>query len=183
MRLPHPCFRHSRRHIQPQANPQIRLGWLGAAVAEWEAAKAWDGPSKEPAPEPPLVQDEARLTIEDATEAFVATRSNRGIATPTLAKYKTFIKQLRAYGDSRGYVLLDQLTVADMDRFYASWKDGKRARAKKLDRLKSFVKFCRKRKWLAENIAEDLQAPAGSSIPANKMPFTDDELDRILCGV
>jgi integrase len=150
-----------------------------AAAAEWEAAKAWDGRSKKSAPEPPPIKDDTRTTIEDATEAFVATRINRGIAAPTLAKYKTFVKQLRAYCDSRGYVLTDQLTVADMDRFYASWKDGMRAKAKKLDRLKSFVKFCLKRKWLAENIAEDLRAPAGSSVPANKMPFTDEELDRI----
>jgi len=66
-----------------------------------------------------------------------------------------------------------------MDRFYASWKDEKRSRAKKLERLKSFIKFCLKRKWLAEDIADDLRAPAGSSIPPNKMPFTDKELDRI----
>jgi integrase len=30
-----------------------------------------------------------------------------------------------------------------------------------------------------EDIAEDLQAPEGFSIPANKMPFTDSEMDRI----
>jgi hypothetical protein len=29
----------------------------------------------------------------------------------------------------------------DMDLFYPSWKDAKRSRAKKLDRLKAFVKF------------------------------------------
>jgi integrase len=75
--------------------------------------------------------------------------------------------------------MLDQLTVSDMDRFFASWKDGKRAKAKKLDRLKSFVKFCLKRKWLSENIADDLRPPEGSSIPANKAPFTDEELVRI----
>jgi integrase len=75
--------------------------------------------------------------------------------------------------------MLDQLTIADMDRFYASWKDGKRAGAKKLERLKSFVKFCLKRKWMAEDITEDLLPQEGSSIPANKTPFTDEELDRI----
>jgi site-specific recombinase XerD len=74
---------------------------------------------------------------------------------------------------------LDQLTIADMDRFYASWKDGKRARAKKLERLKSFIKFCLKREWIAKDITDDLRAPEGSSIPANKTPFTDEELDRI----
>ena len=50
---------------------------------------------------------------------------------------------------------------------------------KRLERLKSFIKFCLKRKWLAEDIAEDLRAPEGSSIPPDKMPFTDEELTRI----
>jgi integrase len=45
--------------------------------------------------------------------------------------------------------------------------------------VKSFVQFCLKRKWIAEDIAEDLKAPEGSSAPANKTPFTDDELNRI----
>jgi integrase len=66
-----------------------------------------------------------------------------------------------------------------MDKFYASWKDGKRSRAKKLERLRALVQFCLKRKWLTENIVEDLQAPEGSSIPADKLPFTDAELQRI----
>jgi integrase len=83
------------------------------------------------------------------------------------------------YCDARGYALIAQLTIADMDRFYAAWKDGKRAKAKKLERLKSFVRFCLKREWLSKDIAEDLDAPEGSSIPAHKTPFTDDELERI----
>jgi hypothetical protein len=68
------------------------------------------------------------------------------------------------------------LTLADSDRFYASWKDGKHAKAKKLERFKAFTKFCTKRKWLADNIAEDLKAPIGSSIPVQNAPFTDQEL-------
>jgi hypothetical protein len=66
-----------------------------------------------------------------------------------------------------------------MDRFYASWKDGKRAKAKNLERLKSFVKFCINREWIAKDVTRDLKAPEGSSIPANKTPFTDQELERI----
>jgi hypothetical protein len=50
---------------------------------------------------------------------------NRGIALPTFRKYQTFIKQLHNYCDGKGYVMLDQLGIADMDLFYASWKDGK----------------------------------------------------------
>src|ERR1022692_5136681 len=67
------------------------------------------------------------ITIAEATESFLANRQNRGIETSTLVKYRTFVKQLRAHCGSRGYSQLDQLTVTDMDRFYASWADGKRA--------------------------------------------------------
>ena len=75
--------------------------------------------------------------------------------------------------------MIDQLTVADMDRFYATWKDGKKAGAKKLARLKSFIRFCIKRKWIAEDITEDLRPQEGSSVPCAKAPFTDDEMRRI----
>lgn len=149
-----------------------------AVVAQWESAQSWDGrPKAAPAPQP--AKQETRITVEEAITAFTASRSNREVSVGTLKKYRTFTNQLGAYAESRGYVMLDQLDVADMDRFYALWKDAKRSRAKKLERLKSFIKFCLKRKWLTEDIAEDLRAPEGSSIPPHKKPFTDAELDRI----
>jgi site-specific recombinase XerD len=132
--------------------------------------------------EPPPTPESRRATITETTDAFLAKCRNRGIEPPTVAKYRTFIKQLRAYTDSKGYVLLDQLTVSDMDLFYGSWKDAKRARAKKLERLKAFIKFCCKRKWLAENIAEDLEAPEGSSLTVPKAPYTDEELKRMVAA-
>ena len=156
-----------------------------AVAGTWEAADTWDtaaAPIAAPKPQPdPLAAPNtpAGITIQEATESFVANRQNRGIEPPTLSKYNTFVKQLREYCDGRGYLRLAQLTVTDMDRFYASWKDGKRSKAKKLERLKGFIKFCVKRKWLTENIAEDLEAPEGSSIAADKMPFSDSELTRI----
>lgn len=166
-----------------------RTDWEAAKAVMnvWETAGTWDAPSAEVPVPPVTVEPEASapatetpsVTVADATESFIANRQNRGIELATLRKYRTFVKQLRAYCDSRGYARLGQLTVFDMDRFYVSWKDGKRARAKKLDRLKGFIKFCVKRKWLAENIAEDLEAPEGSSMPANKTPFTDAELSRV----
>ena len=43
-------------------------------------------------------------------------------------------------------------TAIPAARFYTSWRDGKRTGAKKLQRLNSFVKFCLKRKWLADDM-------------------------------
>jgi integrase len=150
-----------------------------AAAAQWEAAGNWSGLIQPPEAPPPAPATTSGVSIADATEAYLARCENRGIQPTTLSKYRTFIKQLREFCDARGYIFIHQLTVADMDRFYASWKDGKRAKSKKLERLKSFVRFCLKREWLSRDIAEDLEAPEGSSIPASKAPFTDEELARI----
>jgi site-specific recombinase XerD len=150
---------------------------------EWDAAKsvvaAWDGlPATKPDPAPSNTA-ETRTTIREATDAFQARATNKGIADGTLRKYRTFIKQVVLYADKRGYAYIDQLTIDDMDRFYAGLTDGPVSKGKKLGMLRSFVKFALKRKWLKEDIAEDLEAPKGTTVSANKSPFTDDEMDRI----
>jgi hypothetical protein len=128
---------------------------------EWDAARTAiaqiEATGSIPAPPPPEPAQPQRSTIKDATAAFLAKCQSRNVSDSTLRKYKTFVKQLLAYCDGRGYVYIDQLTIDDMDRFYASWKDGPQAKAKKLDRLRAFTKFCLRRKWISDNIADDLQ--------------------------
>jgi len=151
-----------------------------AVAAAHERAGSWTAPAQAA----PFAEESkaARISVEEATHAFLAKCKNRNIALNTLAKYRTFINQLSAYCANRGSIYIDQLTVSDMDRFYASWTDGIRAKAKKLERLKAFIKFCVKREWLAKDIAEDLQAPEGSSVTVPKSPFTDEELERLFAA-
>jgi integrase len=145
----------------------------------WLTANSWTAPR----PVPVAIPEKPKSpTIVEATDAFVMQRKQRGLAKATEGKYATFVKQLRTYIDSKGYVFMSQLTIPDMDAFYASWKDNKRAKARKLNKLKTFVKFCMRRKWITEDIAIDLEPPEGSSIAANKSPFTDEEINRILAA-
>ena len=160
--------------------------WDGAkcVAADWEAAGAWDDHRvRLVLPEPPVpIQAQSpnnRVTIQLAANAYLANRASREIAESTLRKYRTLVKQLRAFAAARGYVMLDQFHRLDMDEFYESWRDGIRSKAKKLERLKGFFRFCVKRKWIAENPAADLDAPVGAGAAANRMPFTDRELTRI----
>jgi integrase len=153
-----------------------------AIVTSWEQAGEWGGgaPTRPPKAAPP--ESLTRITITAATQAFLDRISTKGFEPATESKYRTFIKQLRAFTDSHGYVYIDQLAITDMDRFYASWQDGKRAKARKLHKLTAFIEFCVKRKWLMEDISADLEPPEGHSIPANKTPFTDGEINRILAA-
>jgi site-specific recombinase XerD len=152
-----------------------------AVALVWETSGSWDGKpvvqamSSAPTPQP------ARIKIADASAVFLSLREGEKIASATLRKYRTFIKQLQAFADSRGYIMLDQLTSADLDMFYSDMPLGIRAKAKRLGTLRSFFRFCMNRKWLVENpVSADLKPPQGSSRVANKVPFTDDELDRII---
>jgi hypothetical protein len=152
-----------------------------AVAAVWGEVGSWDGKLK-PAPGAPTPVS-GRMTIDEGAKVFLALREGDKIAPATLRKYKTFTKQLLAFAASRGYVMLDQLTSADMDRFYSGLKLGVRAKAKRLGTLRSFFRFCMNRKWLKENpVSSDLKPPPGASRVANKIPFTDSELERIIAA-
>jgi site-specific recombinase XerD len=145
------------------------------------SAGSWssDKPQPEPAPSPAPDPSPPGTTISEALEAYLAKCKSRDIKGSTLAKYKTLTNQLGAYCARKGNLFIDQLRVADMDEFYGEWKDGKKGKAKKLERLKSFVHFCMKRKMLAEDIAKDLEAPPNASVLNPKTPYEDKELERI----
>jgi integrase/recombinase XerC len=166
-----------------------RVHWAEAktVVRSWEEAGAWTvyNPVEPPVSVSPapaaLDSPSSRMTIADAVAAFLAIREGSKIAPSTLRKYRTFTNQLGAYADAKGYVMLDQFSSADMDVFYSHWKLGARTKGKALGTLRSFFRFCVNREWLAKNpVTSDLKPPLGANRVANKVPFTDNELRRIV---
>jgi integrase len=151
-------------------------------AGEYEKADSWaDRPATPPPPEP--AGEKPRVTIEAACRAYVANRQAAGLKPPTLRKYHTFAKQIRSFADGLGYVMLDQFTPDDIDRFWSNWKLGLRAKGKRLTTLRAFFRFCVNRKWIPESpVSSDIKAPVGSSRGANKAPFTDDEINRIIAA-
>jgi len=71
-----------------------------------------------------------------------ASREGAKIAPATLRKYQTFTKQLTAFADSHGYVMLNQFTSGDIDVFYSGWNLDARSTPR---RLLSFVHRLRAR--------------------------------------
>jgi integrase/recombinase XerD len=166
-----------------------RTAWPDAktVVAEWETAASWSGLVK---PTEPLATatasadlPQSRLTIAAAIHSYLAIREGAGIASATLRKHRTFTKQLAEFAEARGYMMLDQFTSRDIDVFYGSWKLGPRAKGKALGTLLGFFRFCINREWLAKNpVTSDLKPPIGANRAANKVPFTDVELQRIVAA-
>jgi integrase len=158
-----------------------------AVVAEWETASSWSGRIKSVEPPPPPVPlddpPNPRLKIVEAIRSYLAIREGAGIAPATLRKHRTFTKHLSAFAEARGYAMLDQFTARDIDVFYGGWKLGPRAKGNALGTLRGFFRFCVNREWLAKNpVTSDLKPPLGANRAANKVPFTDEELRRIVAA-
>jgi integrase/recombinase XerC len=153
-----------------------------AIAAAWEKTNSWDGtPVLPPAPTSSL--GPGRVTLAEAVKVFLRNREGANIAAATLRQYKTFTKRLTVFADSHGYVMLDQITAGDVDAFYGEWKLGARTKGKRLGTLRAFFRFCMNRKWLRENpVSPDMKPPIGANRVANKAPFSDEELQRIMAA-
>jgi integrase/recombinase XerD len=125
-------------------------------------------------------QAERMLTAEACTR-FVADLKARNLKACTVRKYRLLFKHLTEFAKHCHLPLLDQLDIEVLDEFRCQWKDGPQTAAKKLERLRAFFRFAQRRKWISENPASELKAPKYIQRPT--MPFTEDEVKRILAAV
>lgn len=120
------------------------------------------------------------VSVADAAEKFLADTRARNLAAQTVAKYDALFVRLKDFAKRGGYSLLRDLDVDALTRFRGEWKDGPRASQKKLERLRSFFRFCQQRKWTTENPASELKAPKIIASPT--LPYTHDEMVKILAA-
>jgi hypothetical protein len=148
-------------------------------TGQWEASGSWGKADPVPQALPAAEATLIHIRVTDATAANLANARTGASSHRPLSNTRPSPASLMPTPRAGGMVNLEQFTVSDMDRYYGSWSDGIRARAKKLERLIAFVEFFLKRKWITEDLTSDLEAPAGSATPLQRAPFTAEELDRI----
>jgi len=206
-KCPCPIYASGTLNGQFKRKNTERTTWPEAetVVSDWERAGSWNG-NPHPIESTPVAStsfaqsatDSAtapsgsalpRITIAEAIKTYLAVRAGSGIVSATLRKHRTFAKQLEEFAVARGYLMLEQFTSSDIDMFFAGWKLGARTKAKRLGTLRGFFRFCAKRKWVAVDptdpksvgpVSSDLKPPIGANRSANKIPFTDEELQRII---
>lgn len=81
---------------------------------------------------------------------FLPTSEARKLHDGTVRKYKLLKRQMIDFCQRHGIRCLDELDLSNISRFRSEWKDGSRSSAKKLERLRAFFRFARKRKWVRE---------------------------------
>jgi integrase/recombinase XerD len=122
-----------------------------------------------------------RATIETWKETFLhdaKSPAGRNLSPETYRKYVLLFKQLEKFSTDKGFKFVDQMDLDNLTKFRSGWKDAPLSASKKLERLRSVLKFAVRRNWIKRNFAEDLDTPRIRTTPT--LPFSSDEFDAIL---
>jgi integrase/recombinase XerD len=117
------------------------------------------------------------ITLEMWRDQFMKDAEARNLSDGTCRLHRLLFRQLEEFMTDKGLVSISDLDVTMLSEFRNGWKIGALTASKKLERLRSVMKFAVERKLLADNPAKLLRAPQVKSIPT--LPFTDDEMERI----
>jgi integrase/recombinase XerD len=126
-------------------------------------------------------KQQTRLPIATAHQKFMADAEARKLNQATLYKYRLLFRHLDKFAESSKLEFLDQLDLDTLATFRATWTEGPRTSLKKLERLRAFMRFAEKRKWIDGNPAIDLKAPKVPNKPT--LPFTREEMISILAAL
>ena len=148
---------------------------ISAKTRSWEAAEK---KAKLMAEGKPTVNP-TRPTVAYAIDLFLLDKRAQNLADATLSKLHTlFHKQMGEWCRNNALVYLDELNLAQLERFRESWSDAPLARKKKQERLSSFFWYCVRHKWLAENPVRDLSKVRVTQCPT--LYFNKEEFDKLV---
>jgi integrase/recombinase XerD len=115
--------------------------------------------------------------VRDAFAAFYKDCEARNLNEATLRKYRLLRDRLSNFA-GLPRPSLKELNIERLRAFRSTWKDGPLAAGKKIDRLRTFFRFCIDNQWLERNPALSLKAPLVKDKPT--LPFSREEMTRII---
>lgn len=134
-------------------------------------------------------QDTAPITVGNAITRFLADGEGRHLSPATTKKYRVLLSETRLregetcsptlleFAADKGIQLLQDFTPDSLREFRAQWHDGALAAGKKLERLRSFFRFCVDSEWIPKNPAKVLKAPVNRDCPT--LPYSNAELKQL----
>jgi integrase/recombinase XerD len=119
-----------------------------------------------------------RVTITDATDAFIRDAEARGLRPASIYKYRLLFKQLKTFAEKEGLRYLSECDVEVLRRFRESWINKNYSARKKLEATRTFFRFAHDSGWLTTNPAILIKPPKVEDPPT--LPFTREQFARIV---
>lgn len=114
-------------------------------------------------------------SIGKACEAFMRDCEARELSSASIAKYKLLTEELKKEFEGRSVATL---SVDEVRRYREGWELAPISARKKLERLRTFFKFCVDSQWMHRNPAAAIKPPIAHYRPT--LPVTNEDFEKIL---
>lgn len=119
--------------------------------------------------------DGGSMSVQDAFEKFLADCEARHLGEASIGKYRLLAAEM---GERFAHRPIDAVSVDDLSHYRQSWKLAGISSQKKVERLRTFFRFCIERGWAEKNPAAALKAGRIKSKPT--LPVSDEDFGKLL---
>ena len=117
-------------------------------------------------------------SLSDAVESYLGDCRARNLAESTITSYRKTLEYLTDFCKGNELRQIQEVDLGILTDFRASRNVKASTSGKELETLRAFCAFAKKRRWIEENYAKELEPPKEDSCPT--MPYTPAEVDQIL---
>jgi integrase/recombinase XerD len=114
-------------------------------------------------------------SVTHACAGFMRDCEARNLSSASLGKYRLLTDELKEEFKGRSVA---SLTVDQVRRYREKWKMAPVSARKKLERLRTFFRFCIDNQWMHTNPAKGIKPPIGHERPT--FPITNEDFEKIL---
>ena len=121
------------------------------------------------------------IALGEAWKKFLGQARARKLSRTSIYKYDLLRRRMEDFAKRNGLFLFRDLNTDVLELFQNEFIGSDVTCSKALERLKAFCRAAFLRKWIDENPALTLRGPKPKPRPT--LPFTDDEMTRILAAI
>lgn len=119
-------------------------------------------------------------TVHEAVERFMKDAVARNVRAGTIKNLRVLLTQLERFAEQKGLKLIKAFKSEHAREFREGWTFSAMTASKKLERLRSFFRFCRDSDWIDTNPCDKVKPPKVDQAPT--LPFTREEMKRIVAA-
>lgn len=116
-------------------------------------------------------------TVDQAVDAFLAANGQ----LKSIHTYKQVVLPFKKFCFGKSISQVRAVTLADLYQFKQTWVCSPLTAGKRIERLRTFLRFCEDNEWVDRNWATRLKKPPVKEPPV--VPFTDEEWKALLDAV
>jgi site-specific recombinase XerD len=122
--------------------------------------------------------DKKECSVVDAAKEFLADCERRELKESGIKKYRELLDQLKLYCAGRAITTIRALDLAAVKKFVEGWQESSLVQYKKIERSRTFFRYCLEAGWMESNPAMSIKKPKIMNKPVQ--PFTAEQVAAII---